>query len=77
MQKYSVRPSDIHLSDGDCCKMVCTRVYRASEVDARIAELEKALHGILGYFRSGNSIPVERATIKADAPEIIFAKSVL
>lgn len=44
---------------------------------ARIAELEKALHGILGYFRSGNSIPVERATIKADAPEIIFAKSVL
>lgn len=43
----------------------------------RIAELEKALRGVLGYFRSGNDVPVERATIKADSPEIVFAKSVL
>jgi hypothetical protein len=51
--------------------------YLAFEADARIAELEKALRGLMGYFTSGNAIPVERATIRTDSPEVVFAKSVL
>lgn len=33
-------------------------------------ELFDALQGLLSYFKSGNSVPVERATIKADSAEV-------
>lgn len=44
---------------------------------AAAPELYKALDDLLGYFRSGNAVDVERATIKASAPEVLAAQVAL
>ena len=44
---------------------------------ATAPELYEALEDLLGYFRSGNAVDVERATIKANAPEVLAARAAL
>lgn len=44
---------------------------------AAAPELYEALEDLLGYFRSGNAVDVERATIKANAPEVLAARAAL
>lgn len=40
-------------------------------------ELATALSGLLSYFESGNSVPVDKATIKADSLEVIAARAAI
>ena len=40
-------------------------------------ELHSALKGLLSYFQSGNSVPVDKATIKADSVEVKAAQLAL
>lgn len=44
---------------------------------AQCDEATTALNNILEYFRSGNSVAVQQATIRADSPEIVKAFEVL
>jgi hypothetical protein len=44
---------------------------------AQLKEAINALNNILEYFRSGNSVAVQHATIRADSPEIMKAFDVL
>jgi len=52
-------------------------MYYASDVDARIAELEKFAREFLLYFTSSNGIPVERVTIKADSDIVHMARALM
>lgn len=55
------------------------RVLR-SEIIRRDNEndlLRQALHAFSGYFTSGNSIPVERATILGNSEAVAFMKAAL
>jgi hypothetical protein len=52
------------------------------EQQSRIAKADKdeaitTLNNIIEYFRSGNSVAVQHATIRADSPEIMKAFDVL
>jgi hypothetical protein len=52
------------------------------EQQSRIAKADKdeaitTLNNIIEYFRSGNSVAVQHATIRADSPEIVKAFEVL
>ena len=40
-------------------------------------ELIEALQGFLLYFESGNQVPVDQATIKANSKEVQYARSVI
>ena len=42
-----------------------------------IEELTEVLDGIMRYFRSGNPVPVERATILANSKEIQAARAAI
>lgn len=45
----------------------CLGAEREADADAaELQQLRKAMRELAGYFRSANSIPVERATIRAD-----------
>lgn len=46
-----------------------TRQRMREEIAAR----GEALAGFLAYFKSGNSVPVEKATIRADSPTVLKA----
>lgn len=46
------------------------RMIGLAEVKAQRDELHSALKGLLSYFQSGNSVPVDKATIKADSAEV-------
>lgn len=39
--------------------------------------LREAAKALLKYFESGNDIPVERATIRADCPEVLALRTAL
>jgi hypothetical protein len=47
-----------------------------TEAFTELREVREAAHNLLGYFRSGNDIPVERATIKTDCKEVQELKAV-
>ena len=62
-------------------KSVCVFLDDPNDKDAALIaaapELYEALEDLLGYFRSGNAVDVERATIKANAPEVLAARAAL
>lgn len=47
----------------------CVPVALTSLLDER-AQMVEALRGLAGYFRSGNAVPVEKATIRTDSTEV-------
>ena len=47
------------------------------DMEQKENELRAALSGLLSYFESGNSVPVDKATIKADSPEVIDARAAI
>ena len=47
------------------------------DMEQKENELRAALSGLLSYFESGNSVPVDKATIKADSPEVIAARAAI
>lgn len=49
----------------ECCTP--ERMRRLLDERARMVE---ALRGLAGYFRSGNAVPVEKATIRAESTEV-------
>lgn len=49
----------------------------AQRVLAQRDELLAALQGILGYFDSGNSVPVSQATIRAGSDEVKAARAAI
>lgn len=56
--------------DNALCDVVgCHNIVGAIWVP-KYSELELAVLSLLEYFESGNSVPVQQATIKADSPEI-------
>jgi hypothetical protein len=56
---------------GECIEQARIDKQRADTAEARLAEVKRAIADLLLYFKSGNSIPVEKATIKAGSPEIV------
>lgn len=42
-----------------------------------MTDLEQAARALLLYFESGNGVPVERATIRANAPEVVALRAAL
>ena len=74
--------ADVDSQDRPTVKPVCEVADTDhEEANARLIaaapDLLAALDNIMGYFRSGNEIPVERATIMANAPEIEAARAAL
>lgn len=60
-----------------CTAVRCTELPETKNViwvpykkNPKLVELETAVLSLLEYFESGNSVPVQQATIKADSPEI-------
>jgi len=64
----------------ECCGYLVTQREHFGCLHAHPAQLKEAinaLNNILEYFRSGNSVAVHQATIRADSPEIVKAFDVL
>lgn len=67
-----------HYSDGwqyqDCWqdgeKHYPCAIHRIEILDAKLEEALAALRGLVGYFKSGNQIPVERATLRTESAEV-------
>lgn len=68
----SVDPEEFSVSD-----MTDEENRANATLIAAAPELYEALEDLLGYFRSGNAVDVERATIKANAPEVLAARAAL
>lgn len=64
----------------ECCGYLVTQREHFGCLHAhpnRLKEATTALNNILEHFRSGNSVAVQQATIRADSPEIVRAFEVL
>jgi hypothetical protein len=72
MKRHYVLPENVFSSEAGM-PSYCI-FYDASDVDARIAGLEAIAKELLEYFRSGNEIPIDRATIRADSDLVIKAR---